>query len=493
MYRRVIADRFPAMRRVRLHARIGNAIEHAFGSRAAMVASELAMHFEEAQDFERALHHYTVAADTARNRLAHREAVALLTKALGYLAKCPETPARVRQAIALHVSLGASLLVTDGYSAVGFKHAFERARGLCKALDDDQCLFPVLVGLMRFEILQPDFQQASCLGEELLTLAERVNDATLLHGAYMMLGGSSIFQGQFTQAHDYSERSLSLYDHRHSAWTVQHGDNPEVLGACWIALALWYRGYPDQAVTRMDEAVRIAEAAGEPLSLTFILFWSAFLHRWRGEVDAVRARLDRLIPLTEEHGIPHNVALGTGLRGWVLVQEGRVEPGIALIREGLAHLAAIGHGLGRPFFLALLAEALGDTGDITGGLAALQEAHELAMRTGERMHLAEIYRLRGELTALLGASGENADTEVHSRAEECCRRAIETARAQRSRSLELRAAISLAQLWRLQGRTSDARRLLGEIECWLTDGLETDDRQGARQLLRELEAVGGRR
>lgn len=489
VYRRVIADRLPAMHLARLHARIGNAIEHAFGSRAAMLAGELAMHFEQAQDFERALHHYAVAADNARSRLAHREAVALLTKALECLAQCPETPERARQAIALHVSLGVSLLVTDGYSAVGFKHAFERARDLCKALHDDQCFFPVLVGLMRFEILQPNFEQASCLGEELLRLAERADDATLLHGAYMMLGGSSIFQGQFTQAHDYAERSLSLYDSRHSALAFQHGDNPEVLGSCWTALALWYRGYPDQAVTRMDEGVRIAEAAGEPLSLTFILFWSAFLHRWRGEPDAVIARLDRLIPLTKEHGIPHNVALATGLRGWVMIHEGRVEPGVALIREGLARLKVVGHGLGRPFFLALLAEALGDAGDITSGLAALHEAHDLVVRTGERMHLAEIHRLRGELTALLGASRVSSGAESHIRPEEWCQRAIETARVQQARSLELRAAISLARLWRDQAKTSDARRLLAEVEGWFTEGLGTRDRQRARQLLTELGAV----
>jgi predicted ATPase/DNA-binding winged helix-turn-helix (wHTH) protein len=516
LYQKVLYERLAAARRIRLHRRIGERGEAAYGDRAGETAAELAMHFEQGRDYRRAVHYLEQAAQTALQRSANHEAIGLLTKALALLKTLPDAPERDQQELLLQVTLGVPLLITKGYSAPEVKSAYDRARDLCRHAGESPQLFLVLVGLTRFYITQAEFRVASDLAEESLRLAQQAPDLKLLPGAYMMLGANYFFQGEFVLAHTYAEQSLALYDpQQHQALMFLHGDNPRVLCSCWAALTLWYLGYPDQALERIYQALHIAQEFSHSFSVTFVLFWTAFVHRWRGEVLRAQEQLTVLLPLAHEHGIPHNAALGTGLRGWVLAEQGQVAEGVAQIQQGLAGLQAMGQELGRPYFLGLLAEAYSKAGRVEEGMKALTEALEMVHNAGEQLHLAELYRLQGELllnaecgmindefkrASFSASSGVGnaqrkesiapAETagfaHLAEEAEARFLKAIETARRQQAKSLELRTVMSLAKLWRRQGKQKEAHHLLSEIYNWFTEGFGTKDLQEAKTLLEDL-------
>ena len=199
--------------------------------------------------------------------------------------------------------------------------------------------------------------------------------------------------------------------------------------------------------------------------------------------------------LASEQGFAFWVALGTILRGWALAEQGQGEKGIAQIRQGLAAYLATGQEVLRPYNLALLAAAYGKVGQAEEGLSALAEALDAVGKTGERNYEAELYRLKGQLTLQkFQVSGskfqvdnpQSAFRNPQSEAEECFLKAIEIARRQQAKSLELRAAMSLSRLWQQQGKTEEARQMLAKIYGWFTEGFDTKDLQEAKARLDSL-------
>jgi predicted ATPase len=235
-------------------------------------------------------------------------------------------------------------------------------------------------------------------------------------------------------------------------------------------------GYRDQALARAQENRSLAQTLSHPFSLGFALGHGTWVHQNRGEVQAAEESTEALIALANEQGFPHWLAWGTILHGCVLAEKEQVE-GIAQIRQGLDHRAP-GDDLERPYFLSLRAEAYGRMGQMQEGLEVLAEALNVADKTGERYYEAELYRLKGELLR------QKAKTEAE--AEGCFRQAMDIARRQSAKSLELRAAMNLCCLWQRQGNKIEARRLLAEIYGWFTEGFETFDLKAAKGLLEEL-------
>ncbi|MHC4536785.1 MAG: tetratricopeptide repeat protein, partial [Planctomycetota bacterium] len=208
-------------------------------------------------------------------------------------------------------------------------------------------------------------------------------------------------------------------------------------------------------------------------------FFSANLHQFRREVQAVLQRTEALIQLATERGFPLWKSAGTFLQGWALVQQGQGDDGIAQMRQGLDNYRAMGVELFWPYAAGLLTEAYGKVGRAKEGLPLLAEALAVAQQYGERCHEAELYRLKGELLLLV-------ESEDESDAEACFRQAIEIARRQQAKSWELRAAMSLSWLWQKQGKKEEAQTLLQEIYCWFKEGFDTADLQDAKMLLEAL-------
>jgi predicted ATPase len=253
------------------------------------------------------------------------------------------------------------------------------------------------------------------------------------------------------------------------------------------ALTLWSLGYPDQAHKKSHEALTLAQEVSHPLGLAnTLLANAALLHLLRWEVQVIQERAEAMVALSSEQGFAQYLAYGLILRGWALAAQGQEEEGIAQIRQGLTAYRAIGAELWRPYCLALLAEAYRNVGQTEEGFAALADALTQVEKTGERWYEAELYRLKGELT-LAQSSVQSLASRVQKEAEDFFHKAIEIARRQSAKSLELRAVMSLSRLWQSQGKKEEAHRMLAEIYGWFTEGFDTADLREAKALLTELE------
>jgi predicted ATPase len=244
-------------------------------------------------------------------------------------------------------------------------------------------------------------------------------------------------------------------------------------------LTLWVLGYADQALKMGDEALSLAQELSHPFSLARGLMWDTQLRQFRREAQAVREQAEAAITVATEQGFPLMLAQAPIMRGWAMAMHGQGEEGIKQIRQGLDAWKATGAGMSMTYFLALLAEAHGIVGRPEEGLTPLAEALTLVDKTGEHFWEAELYRLKGEL--LLARSAKN-----HTEAETCFQKALDVARRQEAKSLELRAAMSLSRLWQQQGKKREARELLAEVYGWFTEGFDTVDLKEAKELLKEI-------
>jgi len=493
LYQEVFYERIPAARRSRLHRLIGEREEAAYGERAGEMAAELAVHFEQGRDYRRAIEYLQHAGENAVRRSAPQEATNLLSKGLELLTTLPNSHERAQQELTLQVTLGASLAATKGYASPEVERAWTRAQELCQQVGETPQLFWVLVGLWHFSFVQAQFQTTRERAEQLLTLAQSGQDQTLLPRAYLSLGTTLYLLGEMVPAREHLEQSLALYNsqkYRFQAFFLSSEIGVDCLSyAAWV---LWNLGYPDQALKRSHEAVALAQELSRPFPLAFALNSAAQLHLLRREVEAVKERAEAMIALSSEQGFPHWLALGTMLRGWVLTEQGKVEEGVAQRRWGLAAHRAMGTEVGRPWSLALLAEAYGKAGQAEEGLSVLVEALATVNQTGERRYEAELYRLKGTLPLQSKVQGPKPvlslveGSQVEKEAEACFWKAIEIARRQSAKSWELRAATSLARLWQQQGKKRQAHQMLAKIYDWFTEGFDTKDLQEAKALLDEL-------
>jgi class 3 adenylate cyclase/predicted ATPase len=472
-------------RRRALHERTAQAIETLYSANLDDHYSELAYHYTRSGNTPKAVEYLQLAGHQAVQQSANAEAISHLTTALELLKTLPDTPERTRQELLLQITLGPVLMATKGAAAPEVERAYTRARDLCQQLGETPQLFPVLWGLWYFYFVRAEYRTAQELAEQLLTLARRVQDRTLLLEAYYTLGATLYTLGEWTQAREHLEQSLALYDPQqyHSLAFMYGEQDPGVICQADIACILWFLGYPDQALQKSHQALTLAQELSHPYSLAFALSFAGTLHQYRREGRAAQERAEATITLATEQGFPIWIGSGISLRGWALAEQGQREEGMAQMHQGLAASRATGAELGRSQYLALLAEVYGKAGQAEEGLAALAEALAVVDKNGERFYEAELYRLKGELT--LQTSVQSREPRVKE-AEACFHQAIDIARRQQTKSLELRAVMSLARLWQQQGKKDEARQMLAEIYGWFTEGFDTADLKDAEALLEKL-------
>ncbi len=258
-----------------------------------------------------------------------------------------------------------------------------------------------------------------------------------------------------------------------------YGEDAGVICRVHAARVLWCLGYPDQGLAQIDEALTLVQQIVHPFSLDFALSNAALVHQLRREERAAQERAEAAHSLATAQGFPFWSAYSSILRGWALAHQGQAQEGIEQLRQGLIAFRATGAELLPPYFMALLAEAYGSIGQPEAGLTVLTEALTLVDKTGERWYEPELHRLKGAL--LLQQSADN-----HGEASACFHRALDIARRQQAKSLELRAATSLGRLWQQQGKRAEARQLLAEVYSWFTEGFDTRDLREAKALLDEL-------
>jgi predicted ATPase len=408
------------------------------------------------------------------------EAISHLRTGLALLQTLPESPQRTQQDLLLHITLGASLIATQGAGAAEVQQAYSRARHLCQHLEEPQQLFPALRGLWHYYNVHAEYQMAHTLAQQLLTLAQQVQDPGMLLVASRVLGTTLYWLGAVASASRYFAQGIALYDaQQHRTSLFLYGEDSGVVCHSRAAWALWLLGYPDQAFAHNHEAVTLAQQSTHPYSLGYVLSCAAVFHQYRRDVYDTQAYATAAIDLATAQGFPYWIAYGSFLRGWALAHQGQPQEGIEQMHQGLRAHRATGAEISRPYFLTLFADVHGTIGEPEAGLTVLTEALALMGTTGERWYEAEIYRLQGELLLQ-----QNSDHQAE--AETCYQQAIAIAQNQQAKSFELRTATSLARLWQLQGKRQEAHDLLAPVYGWFTEGFDTADLQEAKALLEAL-------
>ncbi|MGD9031130.1 MAG: adenylate/guanylate cyclase domain-containing protein [Desulfobacteraceae bacterium] len=466
--------------RQKYHQKIAQVMEQYFPDTIETQPELLAHHYTEAGLNEQAVGYWHQAGQRATQRSANVEAINHLTKGIEVLMTLPDTLERASQELDMQTTLGPVLMAVKGQSSPDTERAYARARELCQQVGETPQLFPVLHGLWRFYMVRAQLQTTRELAEQLFTLAQRAQDPGLLLEAHRIMGLTMYWLGEMAPARAHLEQGIALYDpQQHRSHAFMYGQDPGVACRCLAAWPIWVLGYPDQALQSIHEALTLAQDVNHPFSLVYAQMLSATVHQFRREAQAVQERAEEMIGLSTEQGFAFWLAYGTMLGGWALTAQGKGADGVAQIHQALAAYRATGSEVDRPYFLALLAEAYGVVGQPEEGLTVLAEALAIVENTGERSWETELHRCKGAL--LLIQQGQNVGE-----AEECFRKAIDTARRQQAKSLELRAAMSLSRLWQQQGKQEEAHQLLEEIYNWFTEGFDTADLKEAKVLLEEL-------
>jgi predicted ATPase len=462
------------------HLRIAQVLEAQFPETTQAQPELLAHHYTEATLYEPAVRYWHRAGQRAHERSAHVEAIRYLNQGLAILHTLPERAECRQYELDLQTTLAQTLKDTKGYSDATVASAYRRAWELCQQVPEAPQRFRVLLGQSIYYLGRTEFQTAYELGEQLLSIAQRAQDAVRLVEAHYTLGVIAFWVGRFVSACEHLEQGITHYDpHKHRSHIALFGQDGGAVCLCRLALVLWYLGYPEQALRRSHQALTLVRDLAHPFSAAYVQLWVAWLSHHRREPQRTQAVTDTLIACATEQGFPFWASQGAVMQGWLRVQQGQVTAGIAQIQQGLVDLQATGAVLQRPYCLSLLAEAYGKAGQSLEGLQVLAEALTLIGNNGDRWYESECYRLKGVLL-----SQQNSDN--HLEAEACFHQALDIARSQQAKSFELRSATSLARLWYQQGKRQEAYDLLAPIYNWFTEGFDTADLQEARALLDEL-------
>jgi len=478
LFQKYLYNKLDPVQRAHLHEAMGKTLETLYGEQAGELAVPLARHFQAAGMTVKAVDYLLQAGNRAVHLFANDEAIGHYRRGVELSRTLADTPQRVQMELALQVALGVPLLATRGFGDAELAQTYGRARELCRSIEASPELFQALSGLKSYYDLRLELQMAQQVSEDMVRVAQQLNDVGLAAFAHHQLSTTLVYLGRTHDFIEQRERMLALYDAvRDRAMVYQLGFDPQVASLSHAAWASWFSGHPDQARQRSEEAVGLAREMAHPFVLGFALMFAAQSSIYQREVQAARERAEATIALSSELGMAFWLAGGMSQMGWVLTEEGKPDEGIAQHLQGQAMLQAIGVELGSLQALPLLAEAYSKAGRVSEGLAVLDKALALVQATGCRMDEPEMHRLKGELLLMQG--------EAEPEAEDCFQRAIEVARQQQARSWELRATTSLCRLWQKQGRGKEARQVLGEIYGWFTEGFDTVDLRESRSLLEE--------
>ena len=468
-------------RRQQLHARIAATLEGQFPEIVETQPELMARHCAEAGLVEKAVGYWTLAGEWAVKRDANAEATRHFRRALELLEKQPETAERSEAELKVLTKLGPALQQTRGFGAPEVETAYLRARELCKQLGEPVELFQALWGLWLNSVGRQRWDMARPIADELLTVAQRLDDRALLLEAHHAMCPTTLWVGDPQEARTHGEQGMALYDReQHQSLAFLFGNHdPGVCCSMHSAMALWFLGYSQKAVERSRTGIAMARELSHIGTLVNELPLAGIIHQLRREAPAVREIAESLIVLSTEHGFPGWLAFGKVLDSWAQAEQVDDVGLVAQLRGAIGNYRAQNE-LYLPYFLGLLAAIELAYEKADEGFATVSKALEMTERTGSRLMDPELYRLKGELLLLSRGPGPEPDAEV------AFRHAIEIARRQNTKSWELRASASLARLLSRQGKRNEARQTLAALFGWFTEGFDTRDLKEAKALLEEL-------
>jgi class 3 adenylate cyclase/predicted ATPase len=471
-----------------LHARVAEVIESQFADVADNQPELLARHCTEAGLIEKAALLWGKAGQRSLDRSALVEAVAQFTRALDQIAALPATPALRREQIKLQVALITPLLHVKGFAAPEPKTAAEQARLLIEQAEalgeppeDPLLLFSVLYGFWVASSLAFNGDAIRELAAQFLALAEKQGATVPLMVGHRLMGTSLLEMGDIAQGRVHLDHAITLYTAEHRPQATQFGQDVRVSILSWRSWALWLLGYPEAALADTDRALSDAREIGHAATLMFALFLASFTNIHCGNYATATAHVDELFSLADKKGAVFWGAQGMLVQGWLLALTGKASDAVQMLTSGITAWRSTGATLWKPSCLVYLVRAYAELGKFDDAWRCIGEAIAAVETTKERWCEVEIYRLAGEI-ALLSPDADAAKAETY------FERALAVARQQQAKSWELRAAMSMARLWRDQSKPQQARELLAPVYGWFTEGFNTRDLKEAKALLDELPA-----
>jgi class 3 adenylate cyclase/predicted ATPase len=470
-----------------LHARIAETLESQFAEIAERQPELLARHCTEAGLIEKAVGLWGKAGQRSLQRSALVEAVEQLTRALNELSTFPATPALRQREIRLQAALMNALMHTKGYSAPETRAAIERAHLLIEQADavgepieDPLLLFSVLYGFWVLSYLAFNGTALRQLAAQFLALAEKKQATIPLMVGHRLVGTSLLWTGDVAQSRRHFDQAMTFYDQtQHRPLAMRFGQDIRVSTLCHRSWALWLLGYPNAALVDADDALKDAREIGHAATLMYALFLATVTYIWRGNYATANANARELIALAAEKGALFWKAHGMRLQGQLLALTGKAADAVQIITSALNLWRSTGSTSFLPIDLFYLAKLYAELDQFRGAWRCIDQAIKAMEENGETWWRPEVDRVAGEI-ALLSSKSEAA------KAEEYFHRALAVARQQQAKSWELRAAMSMARLWRDQGKVQQARELLAPVYGWFTEGFDTLDLKEAKALLEEL-------
>jgi class 3 adenylate cyclase/predicted ATPase len=470
-----------------LHARIAEALEAHFADVAERQPELLARHCGEAGLVEKAARLWSKAGQRSLARSAIVEAAEQLTRALNHIAVLPGTPSLRREQIKVQVALINPLIHIKGHAAPEVKAAVEQARvlieqaeSLGEPLEDPLLLLSVLYGLWAANFVSFNGDRIRELAAQFFALAEKQGTTGPVIIGHRLVGLSLQHTGDFEQGRAHLDRGVALYDPaRHRSLGARFGQDPRASAVAFRALALWLLGYPDAAFTDIDCAINEAREIGQAGTMLYALAVASRTLVAAGDYGKATAVADELITLAEDKGAALWKAFAVADKGCIMTLTGKSAEGLELLNSGIAAFRSTSATYSTPLYLSYLSRAFAELGQLDEAWRCIDDAMEAVKRTKETWWEAEIYRIAGEIALML------PDRELR-KPELYFDRALRLAREQKAKSWELRTAMSLARLWRDQGKPHQAHGVLATVYCWFTEGFSTLDLKQARQLLDEL-------
>ncbi len=470
-----------------LHAQIAEVLEGHFPDIAESQPELLARHCTEAGQIEKAVSLWGKAGLRSLARLALLEAEAQFTRALDQIAALPSTQALRRERIKFQVGLANAKILYLGYAAPEAKASLEQARLLIEQAEalgerpeDPLLLYSVLYGFYAANLAAFNGVVACELAAQFLALAQKQGSTAPIMIGHRLVGFSSMLAGEIAVGRAHLDRAIAFYDPaEHRALATRFGHDFRVQIQSNRSMALWALGHPDAARVDADDGLRDAREMNHAISVLYALMGSVWTETQNGNYAAAKAQVEESIALADERGASFWKVLGRLFQGWVLTLIGKTEKAVSSSISAVTTYQSTGATIYLPFILSHLARGHAGVGQFDDARRCIGEATTTAEATGERWCEAEIHRIAGEIE-LLSPERDAAN------AQSCFEHALEIARAQQAKSWELRAAMSMAHLWRDQGKREQAHDLLAPIYGWFTEGFDTLDLKEAKTLLEEL-------
>ena len=470
-----------------LHARIAETLESQFADIVESQPELLARHFTEAGLIEKAAGLWGKAGQRSLARSALVEAAEQFTRALELIATLPSTPALRREQIKFQTELITPLIHVEGYAAPETKAAIEQARSLMEQAEalgelheDPLQLFSVLYGAWVAAGVAFNGDVIRELATQFLAVAEKQGGTVPLMMGHRLMGTSLMFTGDIGEGRAHYDQAIGLYDPKqHRPLATRFGQDTVVTVLSFRSLALWTLGYPENALSSVDRALLAAREIGDAATLMFALYSLSFTHILCGRYATANAWIDELITLAEEKAGVYWKAMGMLERGGLFLVTGKASEAKETIITSITAYRSTGATLWMPWVLSNLAIALAELDQFDDARVCIGEAIMTIETTKERLWEADVQRTAGEI-ALMSPERDAA------KAQEYFDRALAVARQQQAKSWELRAAMSMARLWRDQGKRNEARELLAPVYGWFTEGFDTLDLREAKALLDKL-------